>query len=136
MLYEKETFKLNGIAFRVQNLLGRFGREKQYCDLYEQELLAAKIPYEREVTIGDTGNRLDFFVYNHIPLEMKAKPFLTKDDYYQVQRYLQTLNEDLGLIYNFRDSIIKPKRILRLTKTYPQSSVDPDNIRKSESEIL
>ena len=51
---------------------------------------------------------------------MKAKPFLLKDDYYQMQRYLQALNADLGLIYNFRDQYIKPKRVLRLTKTYPQ----------------
>jgi GxxExxY protein len=136
LLYEKETFKLNGIAFRIQNQLTRFCREKQYCDLYEQELVIAKIPYQRELTIGDSGNRLDFLVFNHIPLEMKAKPFILKDDYYQMQRYLQALNEDLGLIYNFRDQFIKPKRVLRLTKTYPQSSVDPDIIRKSGSEPL
>ena len=136
LLYEKETFKLNGIAYRVQNQLGRFSREKQYCDLYEKELIFEKIPYQRELPVGDSGNRLDFFVYNHIPIDMKAKPFLLKDDYYQMQRYLQALNADLGLIYNFRDQYIKPKRVLRLTKTYPQSSVDPDTIRKSGSEIF
>ena len=136
LLYEKETFKLNGIAYRVQNQLGRFCREKQYSDLYEKELIFEKVPYERELTVGDSGNRLDFFVYNHIPIEMKAKPFLLKEDYYQAQRYLQALNEDLGLIYNFRDQYIKPKRVLKITKTYPQVSVDPDIIRKSGSENL
>jgi GxxExxY protein len=136
LLFERETFKLNGIAYRVHNLLGRFAREKQYCDCYEQELIREKVPYVREVTVGDTGNRLDFVVYNQIPLEMKAKPFILKDDYYQMQRYLQVLSADLGLIYNFRDRFIKPKRILKLTKKYPQSSVDPDTIRKSESEQI
>ena len=51
LLYEKETFKLNGIAYRVQNQLGRFSREKQYCDLYEKELIFEKIPYQRELPL-------------------------------------------------------------------------------------
>ena len=74
LLFEKETFKLNGIAFKVQKELGRFAREKQYSDLYEKYLIEEKIIYQRELTIGDSGNRLDFFVYNMIPIEIKAKP--------------------------------------------------------------
>jgi GxxExxY protein len=133
LLYENETFLLNGISYKVQNELGRFAREKQYCDLYEKYLPEAKIPYQRELTLADTGNRLDFLVFGRIPIEMKAKPFLTKDDYYQMQRYLQALNMDLGLIYNFRDTYIKPKRILRETRKNPQLSAYPDTIRKSGS---
>jgi len=62
-------------SFRVQNELGRFAREKQYCDLYQKYLIELGIPQQRELTIADTGNRLDFLVYNRIPVEMKAKPF-------------------------------------------------------------
>src|SRR4051812_280999 len=115
LLYGDETFLLNGVSFKVQNELGRFAKEKQYCDLYEKYLSETKVPYKRELTIGDSGNRLDFLVFGKIPLEMKAKPFIVKDDYYQMQRYLHALNSDLGLIYNFRDRYIKPKRILRET---------------------
>ena len=131
LLYEDQTFKLNGIAFKVQKELGRFAREKQYCGLYEKFLVADQVPYERELTIADSGNRLDFFVYHLIPLDMKAKPFILKEDYYQMQRYLQVLNAELGIIYNFRDKYIKPKRILREIRKNPQLSVDPDDIRKS-----
>ena len=136
LLFEKETFKLNGIAFKVQNKLGRFCREKQYCDEYEIELKEADIPYKRELTIGDSGNRLDFYVFNAITLEIKAEPYILKEDYYQAQRYLQALNSELGIIYNFRDKYLKPKRILRLTNQNPQLSVDPDFIRKSGSGTL
>jgi len=83
---------------------------------------------------GDSGNRLDFLIFEHIPIEMKANPFLVKDDFYQVQRYLQSLNEDLGIIYNFRDRYLKPKRILRETRKDPQLSADPDSIRISGSQ--
>lgn len=136
LLHEGLTFQLNGIAFKVQNEIGRFGREKQYCDLYEKYLMEESVPYKRELIIGDSGNILDFLAYNYIPLEMKAKPFLLKEDYYQMQRYLQVLNADLGIIYNFRDRYLKPKRILRETRKHPQLSVDPDAIRKSGSEML
>lgn len=134
LLYEEETFKLNGFAFRVQNELGRFCREKQYCDAYEKLLIENKIPSQRELIIGDTGNILDFYVFKSIPLEMKTKPYITKEDYYQMQRYLQVLNAELGIIYNFRDRYLKPKRILRETRKNPQVSVNRDSIRKSGSE--
>ena len=131
LLYEDQTFKLNGIAFKVHKELGRFAREKQYCDLYEKFLIADQIPYKRELTIADSGNRLDFFVYHAIPIDMKAKPLILKEDYYQMQRYLQAVNAELGIIYNFRDKYIKPKRVLRETRKNPQQSADPDDVRNS-----
>src|SRR5205085_464592 len=96
--------------------IGRFCREKQFCDEYEKELIEASIPYKRELVVGDSGNKLDFFVYDCIALEMKAAPYILKEDYYQTQRYLQALNLELGIIYNFRDKYLKPKRILRPIK--------------------
>jgi len=37
---------------------------------------------------------------------------LKKEDYEQVQRYLKTLNLALGILVNFRDERIYPKRVL------------------------
>ena len=111
---EDLTFRLNGIAIEVRKEIGRYGREKQYCDLYWAKLKEKGILAVREQTIGGTGNRLDFVVADKIALEMKAKPFITKEDYYQVQRYLQALNWELGIIYNFRELYVKPHRILRI----------------------
>lgn len=113
LLYPDLTYRLNGIAIEVRKEIGRYGREKQYCDLYAVKLSESELSFKREFTIADSGNRLDFFVENLIPIEIKAKPFILKEDYYQVQRYLQVLNLDLGIIYNFREEYVKPHRILR-----------------------
>ena len=40
------------------------------------------------------------------------KNFITKEDYYQMQRYLKAANLKLGLIVNFRTTYLHPKRIL------------------------
>ena len=58
------------------------------------------------------GNIADFIVDSKIVVDMKAKKFITKDDYFQMQRYLKASNFELGLIINFRAPHLKPKRVL------------------------
>ncbi|HAZ16716.1 MAG TPA: hypothetical protein DCY49_02335 [Candidatus Jacksonbacteria bacterium] len=78
-----------------------------------------KIIYQREFLIESLavnlsqGNRVDFFIDNSILLDLKAKKFITKADYYQMKRYLQASNLELGLIINFWHPYLKPKRVLR-----------------------
>lgn len=115
LLYPELSYELTGIAFHVQNKLGRFAREKQYCDLYEDRIIHNKIaPYNREFTVPGTGNRVDFIIKDLILLEFKAVPFLKPGDFAQVQRYLQILDLELGLLINFSQKILKPQRVLRL----------------------
>ena len=73
--------------------------------------------FVREKQIGNSGNIVDFLIENKIILELKAKRLITKEDYFQMQRYLQASGLEIGLIVNFRDSHIKPKRVLN-TKLY------------------
>ncbi|MBP9686504.1 MAG: GxxExxY protein [Candidatus Doudnabacteria bacterium] len=54
-----------------------------------------------------------FLVEDVIVLELKAKPFLLREDYVQVQRYLHIANVRLGILVNFRPRYLQPKRILR-----------------------
>ena len=105
LLYGNLTYRLNGIAIDVRKEIGRFAREKQYCDLFEQKLKQNGIVYKREQAVGDTGNRLDFIIADKIVVEMKTKTFVIKEDYLQVQRYLHILNLELGIIYNFRKNL-------------------------------
>jgi len=119
IIYPELSYKIVGLCYRVQNNLGRFCRELQYAKALENELKSAKIRYEREKhlplktdneNIG--SNWADFIVENKLVLELKAKPFIERNDYYQVQRYLRLKNLKLGLIINFQNKYLKPKRVL------------------------
>ncbi len=114
LIYPELFYKLNGILFAVHNEIGLYGREKQYGDLLEIKLQENGLKYERECTIGNTGNITDFIIDNKIVLELKTKRILTKEDYEQVQRYLQQTQLKLGILVNFRNKYIKPSRIVKI----------------------
>lgn len=114
ILYKELSYQLVGIIWDVQNSLGRYSREKQYADALEIILKQENVSYQREVVVGKTGNRLDFLINNEIILELKAKQVITKDDYYQTQRYLHATDIKLALLINFRDKFLRPKRIIKI----------------------
>lgn len=114
VLHPELSYKITGILFDVHNELGPYAREKQYGDLIEKKLKESKIPYKREVSIGDGGNILDFIVNEKMILELKAIRILTRENYRQIQNYLQQTKLDLGLLVNFRSKYVKPSRIIRI----------------------
>ena len=114
LIYPELSYLLTGLCFDVHNLLGRFAREKQYGDSIEQKLKGVRLPYKREYRVGQTGNVIDFIIDDKILFELKAKRLVTKDDYYQAQRYLQSSGLKLALVVNFRNRYLKPKRIVRI----------------------
>ena len=119
IIYRELSYQINGFLFEVHNILGRFAREKQYGDLLETKLKENGLSYEREkmssiIGIGNNRtNLIDFVVENKILLELKVKPIITKEDYGQIQRYLQANTYKLGLLINFRNKYLKPIRIIR-----------------------
>lgn len=114
LIYPELSYLITGICFTVHNELGRYCREKQYCDLIEKQFQNSKISYEREYRIRKSGNIIDFLIDDKILIEVKAKRFILKEDYFQTQRYLQAINKKLALIVNFRNRYLKPIRIVRI----------------------
>lgn len=119
LIYSDLTYKINGVLFFAHNQLGRYCNEKQYCDCIENKLKELKINFEREKYlpssfIGEKNirNKVDFLIENKIILETKTKRFLSREDYYQIRRYLQALALKLGILVNFRSKYLQPRRIL------------------------
>lgn len=114
LIYPELSYLITGICFDAHNTLGRFGRERQYADLLEEKFKEAKIPFGREQRVGESGNVLDFIIDGKIVLELKCKRLVTKEDFYQLQRYLQACGKKLGLLVNFRNRYLKPMRVVRI----------------------
>ena len=118
-IYHELSYKICGVLFAVHNELGRFRNEKQYGDAVENYFKLYEVKYERELILpksfegeSEGRNKIDFLVENKIVLELKAKRLVDRIDYYQVKRYLTSLNKKLGLLVNFQDKFLRPKRIL------------------------
>lgn len=114
IIQAKLSYKLVGLCFQVHNELGRFCREKQYSDLLETLLLENNIKFHKEMFIDNEtrSNKPDYIIEETMIIDLKAKRVIAKEDYYQMQRYLKSSNIQLGIIINFRDSFLKPKRVI------------------------
>jgi GxxExxY protein len=116
IFYPEISYILNGIFFKTHKELGRYSKEKQYADALEDSFKEKGLLYKREYRVYKddkfTGNITDFIINDCIVVEIKAKKFITKEDFYQLQKYLISANKKLGLLVNFRDDFIKTKRVL------------------------
>jgi hypothetical protein len=95
VLYLGLSYIIVGACFAVHNALGKYCREKQYGDELAKMFAEVKLPFE-------------------IILEIKTKRILTKEDYFQTQRYLQASGMKLGLLVNFRQPYLKPTRVVKI----------------------
>ena len=113
------SYEITGILFKIHNEHGRFKSERQYCDYFENLLKENNFNYFREKELKsvfsnvlEEGNIPDFIVENKIIIDFKSKKFITKDDYFQMLRYLECAKFPLGMIVNFRSTYLKPKRVV------------------------
>ena len=119
VIHKDLSYFITGLLYKTHNDLGRYKNEKQYADYFEELLKQNNIRYKREIALaksfpGENSRRniCDFIVEDKIILEFKANKFLSRDDYFQVKRYLSSSKMKLGILVNFRQKYITPKRII------------------------
>jgi len=127
IFYPELSYKLTGLMYKTHNQLGRYKNEKQYSDYFEKLLKKEGIRYKREEALpasfeGERTKRNipDFIIEDKIIIDFKAARLISKEDYYQMRRYLSSYNKKLGILVNFRSRSLSPKRILNtelLSKT-------------------
>jgi len=74
-----------------------------------KKIIYPELSYEGE---QKGRNKVDFLIEDKIILEIKSKPFITQNDYYQTRRYLDCLNKKLAILVNMKRYYVNPKRIL------------------------
>ena len=115
LILKELSYKIVGLLYKVHRQLGRYCREKQYGDLFEKLLQKENMKFKREYPLElaeRKSNFVDFYIEESLLVELKSKPFITKEDYYQMRRYLEVIKKELGLIVNFRNKYLNPKRVL------------------------
>jgi len=119
IIYPELSYKICGLCFTVHNKLGRFRNEKQYADALEELLKEEQIDYKRELRLSTSfrgekqgRNIIDFIIDSKLIVDLKAKSFIEKNDYFQMRRYLASNKNKLGLIVNFRQKYLYPKRVI------------------------
>lgn len=118
LLYKELSYKIVGLAYEIDNLIGYGQSEKIFCDCFEKLLIRDKIKYERELyyPIKINGELIakkyfDFLIDDKIVVEFKIGDFLYKQACTQLFSYLKASDHKLGLIIRFTKNGVKIKRI-------------------------
>jgi GxxExxY protein len=120
VIYREESFKIIGICLEVHRELGMGFSEIIYKDALEIEFKKHGIPYvrEREFQVfykAQPLNRsffVDFYLYDKIVLEVKAKSGIIEEHEIQTLNYVATSKSKLGIIANFGAKSFQQKRIV------------------------
>ncbi|OPZ23626.1 MAG: hypothetical protein BWZ03_00437 [bacterium ADurb.BinA186] len=118
LLYKELSYRLGGLIFQVDNLIGYGQTEKIYGDALEELLKKEKIVYQREVyfPIKIEGKLIkkaffDFLIEDKIIVELKTSDKNYKNVCGQIFKYLKTSDKKLGLVYRISKDGVKTKRI-------------------------
>lgn len=118
LLYKDLSYRLCGLAFKIDNEIGYGHEEKIYADALEKLLQKENIVYKREVyhpiTIEEQVVKkkfFDFLIDDKIIIEIKVSNYNYREACTQLFRYLKNSDIKLGLIFRFTRNGVKVKRI-------------------------
>ncbi len=116
---EDLSYKAIGAMIEVHKQLGPGFLESIYHRALEIEFTEQNIPFESEKEIpliykgANIGtHRLDFLINNELIIELKTVDILHKKHYAQVKSYLKATSKNEGLLVNFSEGKLDPRRVL------------------------
>lgn len=108
LLYKKESYIIQGVAFDIYKQFRNRHKEKIYNNSYYLGLInqGLKAEKEKRINIYYKGQKVgiyipDLVVDNKIFIELKVKPMLTRDDIKQFWYYLKGSQYKVGYLINF-----------------------------------
>lgn len=117
---KNETASIIGTGIEIHKILGHGFLEIVYKDAFEYEFRKKNIFYQREKEFLIPYKDIilphlfyaDFFVFEKIILEIKAKDGIADDDYARTINYLKCSGCKVGLILNFGRVKLDIKRVV------------------------
>jgi len=117
---KNETESIIGTGIEIHKILGHGFLEIVYKDAFEYEFRKRNIFYQREKEFIIPYKDIvlphlfyaDFFVFEKIILEIKAKDGIAGEDYAQTINYLKCSGCKVGLILNFGRIKLDIKRVV------------------------
>lgn len=129
LLYLKESFLIRGACFAIYKKFRNTQKEIVYQkSLFEElKLKGLNVEREKQIAIFYLGKKVgvytpDLTVNDIILIELKAKPFIHKEDIEQFWQYLRNSKFRLGFLINFGE----PHGVKIIRKVY-------DTARKNNS---
>lgn len=119
ILFEEDSYKIRGACFAVYNALGGGIREKIIERALSEELASKGLEVKNQprIDILYRGKKIgmyipDFIVNDSIVIEIKSKPFLSKEDEKQFWGYLKGSPYQLGFLINFGSQKLTIRRFI------------------------
>ena len=118
-LYETESYQIRGACFDVYKAFGGAFKERVIDRALTKALQrrGLKVEEQKRIDIYFEDEKVGMYVPDKIVnecilLELKAKPFLTKQDIDQFWKYLRGSEYKLGFLVNFAPAKLEIKRII------------------------
>jgi GxxExxY protein len=124
LLFEKESYEIRGACFEVFNKIGGGIREKTIENALkkELELRNLKVSTQERINIFYKEEKIgvyipDLVVDDSILIELKSKPYITREDKKQFFGYLKGSKYTLGFLINFSQKKLEIKRFIYTTQS-------------------
>lgn len=121
LIHKDLTYKIIGIAYEVDNVIGFGQSEKVYADAFAELLAQNKIEFQREfyAPIALNGKVIakryyDFLIEDKVILEIKSGTSQYRQVCTQLFRYLKSSGLKLGVVARFTKIGVQIKRIPNL----------------------